>query len=202
MIGMIMLNCPRFEIEVQGHPGYPIEVRKGHSVDIETKTTVTGFILFNGIYELVTDPFARVPGSYRDKTYFSPFGHVNIEGATDVNEVGNLKLNVRKAPISIQVILNDIWEATRGKDTTRVFLIYNNKALEGLPLPLNVFGEISKRFSVTRGRWINMRKNRPELIAGQISSSQFDSTLLLPSDAEFFKTAKMLIGDKPPQLNP
>lgn len=193
-------KLPRFEIEVQGHPGYLIEVRKGHSVDIETSTTVRGFILFSGRYELVTDPFTRVFGSYQDRTYFSPFGPANIESTTDVNEKGNLKLNVKKVPISIAVVLNDIWEATRGQDPTRVFLIYDNKALEGLPLPFHAIGEISKHFSVTSGRWINMRQNRPSLIVGQVSSSERESTLLLPSDPEFFKTAKILIGDKPPEL--
>lgn len=194
-------KLPRFEIEVQGHPGYSVDVVRNRSRDRETKTSFTGFILLNRKYELVTDPFRIIAGSYRDLTYFSPFGHVNIESVTNVDEKGNLRLNVKKAPISIQVVLDDIWEATRGKDPTRVFLIYDNKALEGLPLPFDAIGGMSKHFSVTSGRWINMRENMPSLIVGQVNSSEFESTLLLPSDPEFFRTAKILIGDKPPDIS-
>jgi len=76
-----------------------------------------------------------------------------------------------------------------------------NKILEGLPVPFAQVGEISKRFFVSVGRWIYAHKDRPLLIAGQISRSQLDSILLLPSDPEFFKNVKILIGDKPPEIS-
>ena len=195
-------KLPRFQIEIQGHPGYLVEVHnRPHIVDRETRTTVIGYIFLNGRYDLVTDPFRVFPGSYRDLTYFSPFGPANIESSIDVDERGKMRFNVKRVPIDIQIVLDDIWEATQGEDPTRVFLIYKNKILEGLPLPFAQIGEISKKFSVTSGRWINAGRDRPRLIAGQISSSQMDSSLLLPSDPEFFKNVKILIGDKLPAIS-
>lgn len=194
-------KLPRFKIEVQGHPGYPVYVRKNHIQDMETRTTINGLILLNGAYDLVTDPFRIIHGAYRDLTYFSPFGPTNIENSIDVDKEGKMRLNVKKVPISIQIVLEDIWAATRGKDPTRVFLIYKNTVLEGLPLPFYTVGTISEIFSVTNGRWINANRDQPQLISGQISAQKFESRLLLPSDPEFFRTAKILIGDRRPEPN-
>ncbi len=122
-------KLPSFSIEVQGHPGYSVEVRtRPHIVDRDTRTAINGFILLNGRYDLITDPFIKIHGIYRDVPYFSPFGAVNIESHTDVDEEGKMRLNVRKVPIGIQIVLDDIWEATQGKDPTRVFLIYKIKS--------------------------------------------------------------------------
>lgn len=194
-------KLPRFEIEVQGHPGYPIQVRKGHSVDMETSTTVIGFIFFNGVYELVTNPFTRSSGSYRDRVYFSPFGHTNIESVTDVDEKGHLRLKVKKVPTGILVFLEDIWEATEGKDPTRAFLIYKNKAIEGVPLPYDKYGSGGKGFIIDENCWVDLKKTRPRFSVGGLDRGELSSRLLLPSDPEFFKTVRILIGDKPPELN-
>jgi len=187
-------------INIEGHPGYSIEVSNiPHVVDKEIRTAFIGVIVYQRQWGLLLEPFRRTSNRYMDNTYFSPFGPSNIESVTDLDDEGKMRFRVKSVPISIGISLNDIWKATEGKDQTRIFLIYKNKVIEGVPLPYDRLDRegTSRNFTIREDSWVNLQRTRPIKTIGE---NKFSSVLLLPSDPEFFKTAKILIGDKPPQL--
>lgn len=185
-------NTNVFNIKIQGHNGFPVDVIENREIKHVISTTLTGFIVFFPMYELILNPYQLQEVGQKDRKFFLPFGELHQNISYHNTEEGQLGIAIDKPPVSIRITLNGLWGATEGKDSTRVFLIQGDQVIEGIPRPYNKFNDGGEKedFIIARTNWGSMKGLMPTL----------GRDLLLPSDPSFFETMKILIGDKPPEI--
>lgn len=185
-------NSTIFNIKVEGHPGYPVEAIRGHSVDRGITTTIDGSIALHPRVDLSTNPISLSRQGIKIK-YFSPFGPMEIVNRIEVDEEGNAVVSAINTPFAMRIRLKDIWRATEGKDPTRVFLIHNSKTIEGIATRFDRYGRGEDNNLVVReNSWVDFGERLDRNLKP-------DRQLLIPFDPIFFQTAKILIGDRPPE---
>ena len=204
MIGLrteINSSFKTIRIRVEGHPGYTDPLSLG-VFPRRKSTTLNGHINIDNLFHLVYEPFQRITNRNAEQKYFFPFGpgRTELEVGSVQGDKGPLLLNAKNVPISMDIFLANIWEASEGKDPTRVFIIHKNKVIEGLPYPYNKQDyRKGGYFRIDNTSWVEgfTDQKRPVVTS---YPERMDSILILPSDPEFFRTAQILIGDKHPKL--
>lgn len=182
-----------FEIEAEGHPGYPVTIVKDRVHNIETRTTLKGSIVTYPYYEVIFNPYQLQVSGRRDRKFFLPFGAFNPNTSYSTTDEGELKIRIDRPPFTMRIILDDLWKATQGNDPTRVFLIQGGQVIEGIPTHYdrNFHHGEYKDFVALEDNWVDLSKSVTSILRRE---------LLLPSDPEFYQTAKLLIGDRAPEI--
>lgn len=127
------------------------------------------------------------------RQYFAPFGNLKNEVELQIDEAGKLGLLPKKVPATLHIRLEELGS----KDHTRVFLIFEGKIIEGFPNP----STRSHADYAVDSYLANLGEKPPtKTSSGPDESRYIQRTLLLPGDPEFFQTAKLLIGDKVPEV--